>query len=288
VSDPVADVVVRRATPADHEAVGELTVAAYADFTGGPEDGYVDHLRDAARRDREAELWVAERDGEVVGTVTLAPEGSAWREIGQPGEGEFRMLAVSPAARRQGVGEALARLVLDRFRELGAHAIVLSSLDEMSSAHGIYRRLGFRRLPDRDWSPQPGVNLIAFRLDLPIEATLTFTVTDDDTAAAVGSGSLPVLATPRLLTWFEAAAFAALQPRLPEGSTSVGTRIAIEHLGASPVGQQVEVTASSSYADGRLHRFTVAARHLGGNGKVVGSGEVTRVVVDAERFLSRL
>jgi predicted thioesterase len=132
------------------------------------------------------------------------------------------------------------------------------------------------------------VDLIAFRLELPIEATLTFTVTDEDTAAAVGSGDLPVLATPRLLTWFEAAAFAALQPRLADGSTSVGTRVAIEHLGASPVGQVVEVTASSSYADGRLHRFAVAARHLGGNGKVVGSGEVTRVVVDAERFMSRL
>jgi predicted thioesterase/ribosomal protein S18 acetylase RimI-like enzyme len=289
VSDRSApDVVVRRATPADHDAIGELTVAAYADFTDGPEDGYIDHLRDAARRDREAELWVAERDGEILGTVTLTPEGSAWRETAQQGEGEFRMLAVSPAARRQGVGETLTQLVIDRFRELGAHAVVLSSLDEMTAAHRVYERLGFRRVPERDWSPQPGVNLIAFRLDLPIEATLTFTVTDDDTAAAVGSGSLPVLATPRLLTWFEAAAFAALEPRLPAGSTSVGTRVAIEHLGASPVGQQVQVTASSSYADGRLHRFTVAARHLGGNGRVVGSGEVTRVVVDAERFLSRL
>ena len=48
------------------------------------------------------------------------------------------------------------------------------------------------------------------------------------------------------------------------------------------------MTASSTYVDGRLHRFTVAARHVGGNGKVVGTGEMTRVVVDAERFLSRL
>jgi predicted thioesterase len=119
-------------------------------------------------------------------------------------------------------------------------------------------------------------------------ATLAFTVTDDDTAAAVGSGSLPVLGTPRLLAWCEAATCAALEPTLPEGSTSVGTRISLEHLAASPVGQQVEVTASTAYVDGRLHRFTVSARHLGGNGKVIGSGEVTRVVVDAERFLGRL
>jgi fluoroacetyl-CoA thioesterase len=121
-----------------------------------------------------------------------------------------------------------------------------------------------------------------------MDATLRFTVTDDDTAVSVGSGSLPVLATPRLLAWCEAATCAAIEESLAAGATSVGTRISLEHLGASAVGQEVEVSASSSYVDGRLHRFTVAARHVGGNGKVVGTGEVTRVVVDAERFLSRL
>ena len=48
------------------------------------------------------------------------------------------------------------------------------------------------------------------------------------------------------------------------------------------------MTSSASYVDGRLRTSTVAARHLGGNGKVVGTGEITRVVVDAERFLSQL
>lgn len=121
----------------------------------------------------------------------------------------------------------------------------------------------------------------------PAPASLIFTVTDDDTAAAVGSGSMPVLGTPRLLAWLEAATCAALEPSLPEGSTSVGTRVSLEHLAASPVGAEVEVTASTSYADGRLWRFTVAARHTG-DGRVVATGEVTRVVVEAERFLSRL
>ena len=116
---------------------------------------------------------------------------------------------------------------------------------------------------------------------------LRFTVTDGDTAAALGSGSLPVLATPRLLAWCEAATCAAIEGLLGAGETSVGTRVSLEHLAASPVGAEVEVTASSAYVDGRLHRFTVAARHTG-DGKVVGSGEVTRVVVDAERFLSRV
>lgn len=117
-------------------------------------------------------------------------------------------------------------------------------------------------------------------------ATLAFVVGDEDTAAAVGSGSLPVLGTPRLLAWCEAATCAALEPTLPEGSTSVGTRVSLEHLAPSAVGQEVEVTASVVHVDGRLHRFTVAARNVGG--AVVGSGEVTRVVVDAERFLARI
>jgi fluoroacetyl-CoA thioesterase len=116
---------------------------------------------------------------------------------------------------------------------------------------------------------------------------LRFTVTDDDTAIALGSGSLPVLATPRLLAWCEAATCAEIVPALSEGETSVGTRVELEHLAASPVGAEVEVTAETAYVDGRLHRFTVAARHTTG-GKVVASGEVTRVVVDGERFMSRI
>jgi fluoroacetyl-CoA thioesterase len=120
-----------------------------------------------------------------------------------------------------------------------------------------------------------------------LEATLTFTVTEEDTALALGSGSLPVLGTPRLLAWLEAATCAAIEPALRAGETSLGTRVTLEHLAPSAVGRTVEVTASASYVDGRLHRFTVAARHAG-SPKVVASGEVTRVVVDAERFLGRL
>jgi predicted thioesterase len=67
----------------------------------------------------------------------------------------------------------------------------------------------------------------------------------------------------------------------------VGTRVQVEHLAASPVGAGIEVSASSAYEDGRLHRFTVSARDTAG-GKVLAAGEITRVVVEAERFLSRL
>lgn len=131
-------------------------------------------------------------------------------------------------------------------------------------------------------------------------ATLSFTVTDDDTAYALGSGSLPVLGTPRLLAWCEAATCAALEPELGEGQTSVGTRISLEHLAASPVGAVVTVTASVSHVDGRLRRFAVAASHrVPADGeatdanseqpvKPIGNAEVTRIVVDTKRFLSRL
>lgn len=121
----------------------------------------------------------------------------------------------------------------------------------------------------------------------PEATSLTFTVSDVDTAAAVGSGSLPVLATPQLLAWCEEATCAAVEPHLGEGQTSVSSRVSLEHLAASPVGAAVEVMVSPAYVDGRLHRFTVAARHVG-DGKLVGTGELTRVVVDADRFLARL
>nr|WP_216653719.1 hotdog domain-containing protein [Nocardioides sp. zg-DK7169] len=119
---------------------------------------------------------------------------------------------------------------------------------------------------------------------------MRFTVASADTAVSVGSGTLPELATPRLLAWLEAATCAALDPTLPPGSASVGTRVTLEHLSPSPVGQELEVSASTTYADGRLHRFTVAARHVAGDrlGAVVAHGEVTRVVVDGDRFLTRI
>jgi len=119
-------------------------------------------------------------------------------------------------------------------------------------------------------------------------ATVRRTVGEDDTARAVGSGDLAVLGTPCLLAWCEAATVAALD--LDDTQTSVGTRVQLEHVGASPVGQRVNVTATLVHVDGRLLRFEVVAEHDDGDGegKLVGHGEITRVVVDRERFLARL
>ncbi len=114
--------------------------------------------------------------------------------------------------------------------------------------------------------------------------TREFVVSEADTAAAVGSGSLAVLGTPVLLAWCEAVTCDVIALVAP--ATSVGTRVALEHLAASPVGASVVVTAAVAYVDGRLVRFEVEAREPGG--KLLGTGEVTRVVVDADRFLTRL
>lgn len=119
----------------------------------------------------------------------------------------------------------------------------------------------------------------------PLHATDTFTVTELDTAIALASGDLPVLATPRLVAWCEQVTCTAITPLLRPGRTSVGTRIQVEHLAATPVGAEVAVTVTAAYTEPTLVRFTVAARR---GKKLVATGEITRMVVDAERFLARL
>jgi ribosomal protein S18 acetylase RimI-like enzyme len=158
---------IRLARPAEYDAVGELTAAAYASDGFIPEGSdYGLTLRAAADRAEKAELWVAARDTELLGTVTYCVPGSVYREIGLDDEGEFRMLGVSGTARGLGVGTALTQLCIDRSRELGFRRIVMSSATYMTTAHRIYQRLGFTRLPHRDWSPRPGIDLYAFSLNL--------------------------------------------------------------------------------------------------------------------------
>lgn len=72
------------------------------------------------------------------------------------------MLAVAPAARGRGIGEALTRAVLDRAAQLGLRGITLSTSQDMTAAHRLYERLGFRRTPDRDWKPNKFVQLITY------------------------------------------------------------------------------------------------------------------------------
>jgi fluoroacetyl-CoA thioesterase len=113
--------------------------------------------------------------------------------------------------------------------------------------------------------------------------TVSHQVTDADTAVALGSGDLPVLGTPRLLAWAEEATCAAVAHALDDTRSSVGTRVRLEHVHPSPLGATVAVRAELTGVDGRLLRFEVSAEH--DDGRLVGHGEVTRVVVDRGRFL---
>jgi GNAT superfamily N-acetyltransferase len=153
---------VRRIRPDEAPAAGDVCVAAYDPLLTGAEDDYRERLRDVATRDAQAEVWVAVDQDRVVGVVTYCPPGSPWREIGRDEEGEFRMLAVDPAAQGTGAGTALARLCEERARAHGATGMALSSLATMTAAHRVYARLGYVREPGRDWSPVPGVDLLAF------------------------------------------------------------------------------------------------------------------------------
>lgn len=116
--------------------------------------------------------------------------------------------------------------------------------------------------------------------------TLEFQVTDEDTARALGSGDVEVLATPRLLAWCEAVTVAALAGQLTPERTSVGSRVRLEHLGATPVGGTAVVTAELEHQDGRLVRFAVSA--VDAAGRLIATGEVTRVIVDRQRFADRV
>ncbi|MFF6789896.1 GNAT family N-acetyltransferase [Streptomyces filamentosus] len=166
------DFTIRAVRPEEHEEVGELTARAYLDdghLTFGEDDDYLPVMKDVARRAVEAEVLVAaDAEGALLGAVTFTPGGGEWADIAGAGEAEFRLLAVRGAARGRGVGEALVRACVDRARTLdGCVRLVLSTQDRMTSAHRIYRRLGFVRVPERDWSPVPGLSpLWAFSLDL--------------------------------------------------------------------------------------------------------------------------
>jgi predicted N-acetyltransferase YhbS len=160
--------VIRTARPEEFETVGEITVRAYVagGFLEPDTSGYAAKLRNAADRARRAELLVAVDGEKVVGSVTLVRHGDAYAELARPGEMEFRMLAVAPEAAGRGVGRLLVQAVLDRARADGGSRVVLSSLDSMAVAHRLYDRMGFARVPDRDWRPEPGVRLLAFAHDL--------------------------------------------------------------------------------------------------------------------------
>jgi fluoroacetyl-CoA thioesterase len=110
-------------------------------------------------------------------------------------------------------------------------------------------------------------------------------VTDADTAVALGSGDVPVLATPRLIAWMEAATVRAADAFLATGQTTVGTGIRIEHRRATGVGDSVDITATPR-SDAASSRLTFDVQAIGGSGQVVAAGQIERAIVDRQRFLA--
>ncbi|HEV7713620.1 MAG TPA: GNAT family N-acetyltransferase [Asanoa sp.] len=162
-------VLVRPATPADFPAVARLTVDAYReDGQLAGDHGYDKKLADVETRAEAGVLLVAADDetGQVLGSVTFVLPGTAYAELSGPGEAEFRMLAVDPAAQGRGAGAALVRACVERATDLGCGAVVICVRSFSESAKRLYARSGFTRIPERDWSPFPGVDLEALRLPL--------------------------------------------------------------------------------------------------------------------------
>lgn len=109
-------------------------------------------------------------------------------------------------------------------------------------------------------------------------------VTEDDTAIAMRSGEVAVLATPRVVALAEEAACAALAGALASSETSVGMRIQLDHLNPSAVGSHVRAEATLEQVEGRRLIFKVSIEDERG---LVAAGKITRVVVDVERFLDK-
>ena len=116
-------------------------------------------------------------------------------------------------------------------------------------------------------------------------AEIKLTVGEDDTAIAMHSGDVPVLATPRVVALVEEASVAAVDGHLPAGRTTVGMRVQLDHLQPTAVGSTVAAEAVLEKVEGRRLLFTVSVRDHRG---LVACGKVTRVIVDAERFLDKL
>ena len=119
-------------------------------------------------------------------------------------------------------------------------------------------------------------------LEIGCSHQLTFTVQTEQTAILVGSGDVPVFATPMLLAAMESAALQAVAPELEEGMTSVGTLVEMQHLAATPVGGEVTVEAKLVAIDKRQLTFKIVANE---GEKLIGKATHQRVMVNRDRFI---
>jgi predicted thioesterase len=117
-----------------------------------------------------------------------------------------------------------------------------------------------------------------------LTASVTLVVAEADTALALRSGDVPVLATPRVIALAEQASVEAIANELPEGRTTVGYQVQLAHLTPTPVGGTVVVEATLEQVEGRRLTFRVSVNDARG---LVAAGRITRVIVERARFLER-
>lgn len=149
--------------------IGAIRVRAYqADGFLAPESGYAPRLRELGA-DGLGRVLVAVNGAQegIVGTVMLQFWPDAGHVVHGPGEAEIRALAVRPDAQGGGIGRALLAAVIDRAGRDGVRHLVLCTQPDMKAAHHLYEEAGFRRLPERDWEPEPGDMLLAYGKELP-------------------------------------------------------------------------------------------------------------------------
>lgn len=122
-------------------------------------------------------------------------------------------------------------------------------------------------------------------LEKGLAAVSRTTVSAENTAAAMGSGDMPVFATPAMVALMENAAMQAVAGALPEGSTTVGAEMCVTHIKPSGIGTEIIASAVVTEVDGRRITFTVGARDAEG---LIGEGTHVRFVVDRTRFLAKV
>ena len=153
----------------DLDGFGRLVVASYQSLPDSPaEPEYYAELADVRTRVERSVVFGAFDNEGALGCVTyVADDTSTYAEKMVAGEASFRMLAVAPAARGRGVGEALVRRCIDEATSAGRTALFIYSGSWMSAAHRLYGRLGFERRADRDWLiDEPPLHLLGFHLTL--------------------------------------------------------------------------------------------------------------------------
>ncbi len=119
---------------------------------------------------------------------------------------------------------------------------------------------------------------------LGLTAKIELLVAEGDTAEALRSGDVPVLATPRIVALCEEAAVLAVDGQLAPGETTVSMRVQLDHLAPSPLGDTVTATAKLEKVEGRRLKFSVSVTDRRG---LVAAGKVTRVVVERDRFMEK-